>query len=499
MNIKKLTTLIFLLLMMACTVMADSKSLTADSLMALSRQCYEQDRLIEALDYATETLRQAKKEQNIQTYVKGLANIAGIYGVFMDYEKAHHYFELCLQQAQAAGYEDMVARCYSNLTMTSCMLGRVDEAKHYLALQNKARMDDPVRQHFFFLSNQGKVASVEKQWQQSIYFARQARDYAAAHNMGAIFEASELGEMAGAYESMGNDSISIQLYHEMLDMVLQIGDQKGASRAYNHLADIYHRMGNSQQAAYYREQAALLSDSVFNTRAFNGAQGRLNTFEEEQNAEQISLLNVRINRQLLVIALFVVLLLAVVVLAIVLVRRNQSLQAAYQLLIEKNKEAIRLSEQLSAESGSSVSYDKKQPCRKSQDATAQDYLPAGQYQQLLAAIEQTMRQEDVICNPDFDLAMLCTLVGSNAKYVSWVINDHHHLSFKALLNSYRIRLASKRLTDEEHYGHLTIQAIAESVGYKSQTNFIQTFKGIIGMTPSTYQKLAKEKGLNTAF
>ena len=29
------------------------------------------------------------------------------------------------------------------------------------------------------------------------------------------------------------------------------------------------------------------------------------------------------------------------------------------------------------------------------------------------------------------------------------------------------------------------------MGYKSQTNFIQTFKGIIGMTPSTYQKIAR--------
>ncbi|MBQ7512323.1 MAG: tetratricopeptide repeat protein [Prevotella sp.] len=474
MNRKRLTILTLLLTVMVCPIRSANHQLTADSLMTLSRQCYEEDRLIEALDYATETLRQAKKERNTQTYVMGLANIAGIYGVFKDYDKAHHYFKLCLEQAQASGYEDMVARCYSNLTMTSCMLGNVDEAKRYLALQAGSRMKDAVRSRFFFLSNQGKVAAAEEQWQQAIYFAQQARDFAASHKMGLQYEASEVGEMAGVYESMGDYSKSIQLYRDMLRMASEAGDLKGASRAYDHLAGIYHLSGNSEQAAYYREQAVQLSDSVFNTRAFNGAKGRLNSFEEEQNAERISLLHVRINRQLLLIVLFVVLLVAVVLLAVGLVRRNRSLQAAYQLLVEKNKEAIRQSEETAV-------------------PTESEHLPVEQHQQLLTAIEQVMRQEDVICRPDFDLAMLCTLVGSNAKYVSWVINDHHHVSFKALLNSYRIRLASKRLADTEHYGHLTIQAVAESVGYKSQTNFIQTFKGIIGMTPSTYQKIAKGK------
>lgn len=473
---KRIPTLLtaILLSLTTCLPMVAASELSADSLMALSRQCYSEDRLTEALDYATATLRQAKKEHNAELYMNGLANIAGIYGVFKDYEKAHHYFMLCLEQAKALGSADMEARCYSNLTMTSCMLDRIDEAKHYLAMQATATMSDSVRQHFFLLSNRGKVAAAEKRWQQAVSFARQARQYAASHDMGLMYEAAETGEMAGAYESMGDDSTSVGLYRDMLRMVTQIGDQKGASRAYDHLADIYHRLGNSQQAAYYREQAVLLGDSVFNTRDFNGAKARLNNFEEEQNAERISLLNVRINQQWLAIVLFLVLLAAVAVLAIVLVNRNRSLQAAYQLLVEKNKEDIRQS-----------------MSRKPQQEPAQEHLPAEQYQQLLAAIEQVMQQDDVVCNPDFDLAMLCTLVGSNAKYVSWVINDHHHLSFKALLNSCRIRLASQRLADGEHYGHLTIQAIAESVGYKSQTNFIQAFKGIVGMTPSTYQKLAK--------
>lgn len=470
-----LALLVAWLCLMLCPVQAVSNPLTADSLMALSRACYEDDRLVEALDYATQTLRQAKKEHDEQAYMRALSYIGGIYGVFKDYDKAHYYFKRCLAQAQRLGDADMTARCYSNLTMTSCMLRHEADALGYLRLQEHSQMADTVRYRYFLLSNRGKVAVLQGRWQQALAYSRQARQHAADHQMGLMYEAAETAEMANIYEAMGQDSMTVALFGQMLTMARQAGDQKGVSRALDHLASTYRRMGDSSMAAYYQEQAVLLDDSVFNTQEFNSAKGRLVDFEEEQKAEQISLLNVRINRQLLVILLFATLLAAVVVLAIVLVRRNRSLQEAYQLLVDKHQQAMRQQEQTA------------------KTATDSEHLPAEQHQQLLAAIERILRQDDVICSPDFDLARLSTLVGSNTKYVSWVINDHHHLSFKALLNQYRIQLASKRLADAEHYGHLTIQAIAESVGYKSQTNFIQAFKAIVGMTPSTYQKLAREK------
>ena len=472
MSMTKIFLYILLLGIGRCQMAGASEELTADSLMALSRQCYQADHLIEALDYATQTLRQAKKEGNENIYMAGLAHVASIYGVFKDYDKAHQYFRLCLEQAKMLKDSDMISRCYSNLTMTSCMLEHVDSAKYYLQLQKRHVAADTLRHQFFYLSNQGKVAAAEGDWQHAVSFAKQARDYAALHGMGIIYEASEVGQMADGYEHMGNDSMTVALYREMLQMVQEIGDMKGASRAYEHLADRYRKMGNMQMAAYYQEMSVRLTDSVFNNRDFNRVKERLTGFEEEQKAEQISLLNGRISMQLLVITLIIALLIAVIVMSVVLIRRNRSLQTAYQVLAEKNKETVR---------------QNREPVRQ----TEGEHLPPEQHQQLLAAIEEVMQRDDIICNPDFDLAALCTQVGSNAKYVSWVINDHYHLSFKALLNNYRIRLASKRLADEANYGHLTIHAIAESVGYKSQTNFIQTFKSIVGMPPSIYQKMVR--------
>ena len=94
----------------------------------------------------------------------------------------------------------------------------------------------------------------------------------------------------------------------------------------------------------------------------------------------------------------------------------------------------------------------------------------------------------MISSPDFDMAQLAELTGSNLRYVSYVINDTFGKNFKSLLNEYRISEAVKRLSDRKRYGNMTMQAIYEELGWKSAASFIAAFKKVNGMTPSEYQK-----------
>lgn len=112
---------------------------------------------------------------------------------------------------------------------------------------------------------------------------------------------------------------------------------------------------------------------------------------------------------------------------------------------------------------------------------------------LLNSITMILDDVSVISNSDFNLSMLAEKVGSNTKYVSWIINDVYGKNFKTVLNEYRIREACRRLTDKDHYGNMTIQAIYEELGYNSAASFIQAFKKVNGMTPSVYQKLKSGK------
>ena len=60
------------------------------------------------------------------------------------------------------------------------------------------------------------------------------------------------------------------------------------------------------------------------------------------------------------------------------------------------------------------------------------------------------------------------------------------MAFSNLLSSYRVKVACQRMNDPEQYGHVTIEAIATSTGFKSRTTFVNAFKRETGQTPSEY-------------
>ncbi len=84
-------------------------------------------------------------------------------------------------------------------------------------------------------------------------------------------------------------------------------------------------------------------------------------------------------------------------------------------------------------------------------------LAPAQKRALLEAIRNVMEREDVYCDTDFSLGKLASLVNSNSKYVSQVINEHYRKNFNAYLNVYRIRTARARLADRKNYGNYTIK------------------------------------------
>lgn len=110
---------------------------------------------------------------------------------------------------------------------------------------------------------------------------------------------------------------------------------------------------------------------------------------------------------------------------------------------------------------------------------------------LMERIKGVMDNVEVITNQEFSVKRLSELVGEKYWIVSQVINDRYGNNFNAMLAEYRINEACRRLSDSEHYGQLTIEAIAQSLGFKSRSNFAATFKRITGLTPSEFKKMTK--------
>ncbi len=120
-------------------------------------------------------------------------------------------------------------------------------------------------------------------------------------------------------------------------------------------------------------------------------------------------------------------------------------------------------------------------------------LTQEQIDDILAKVTSVMEDVDTISRSDFTLTTLAQMIGSNTRYVSWVINNTYKKNFKTLLNEYRIREVCHRMEDTENFGNFTIQALSNSLGYSSASNFLRAFKNVNGMTPSTYMKLIAER------
>lgn len=112
---------------------------------------------------------------------------------------------------------------------------------------------------------------------------------------------------------------------------------------------------------------------------------------------------------------------------------------------------------------------------------------------LYERIINVMNTSDEIFQLGFTMERLSELVHSKLNYVSQAINQEHGTNFNSLLNEYRIKEACRRLNGQGKYSNMTIEGIAESVGFKSRSNFGTLFKTATGLSPSAYQRMAREE------
>ncbi|MDE7351306.1 MAG: helix-turn-helix domain-containing protein, partial [Muribaculaceae bacterium] len=130
------------------------------------------------------------------------------------------------------------------------------------------------------------------------------------------------------------------------------------------------------------------------------------------------------------------------------------------------------------------------------DPQPPDYAPAPKYRNstlnsdrsddIYMKVDAILNDSETISTQGFSLSDLASRLGVNTTYVSRVINERYGRSFSNLINEQRIKIACKRLRDQENFGNMTFEAIAESVGFMSRSTFIRAFKTVNGMTPSEY-------------
>jgi AraC-like DNA-binding protein len=100
-------------------------------------------------------------------------------------------------------------------------------------------------------------------------------------------------------------------------------------------------------------------------------------------------------------------------------------------------------------------------------------------------IIRLLEEDKCYLNPNFNLAMLATMLNSNSAYIQEALKLAPQASFNDLVNYYRVEHVKSLLLDNQHNTY-TLEHIYNASGFSSQSTFNRAFKKHIGMTPQEF-------------
>lgn len=455
-------------------------------------------------------------------------NIANVYCVFGDYTKGQEYYKKGYEFCHKYGDKANAFKILANMTKVNIIRGNTSSARKYYKMSEKVKNPNDNGNCYTSIFNLGFILMSEKNYREAINTYNELLDYAVENKMNPRYLCSAYEQLYKNYMSIGDRDSTLKYMHLCESTAVKHGILHVYLEVLVKYADYYDSMGNYKAASSYRARYQREKDSIYDTHEFDAVKNEQLLYEMNKYDEYIASLNARekerlqtISRQRLTIAGVTVVTAVIGVLLLLVYRQKGKIDKSYNDLFVINRDFVKqqeftrqrmleLNNRLKSSEAelSALRASQKQPADGGDapdaavivDGAAADgddgknktlAISEDMRRKLLDAVIDVMENSTEFCSSDFSLARLATLVGSNSKYVSLVINDTFHKTFKNYVNDYRIRLACLRMADTGTYGSYTLNAIAESVGFKSYTTFVELFRKVVGITPSMYKDKLK--------
>lgn len=480
---------------------------------------------IKALDSEIEGIKKAKlckdKKYNSQLY-----NVIGnIYSYYFDYEKAINYYKKGYAYCSRYPDKETEFKILSNLTNLNIITDHISEAKKYHRKAEAIR--DLKNPQHTYLSNyaKGLIEMKEGKYKDVVKRFKFLASFAIKNDLDAQAICFAYQKIYVAYMKLDEQDSVVKYLRICYDEANKRNVLFRFIGTPRQLAEICEKNGDIKSANKYRAIYINIKDSMQNIRQFDIAKNKLFLHEVEETTKELDTLhkseeeNTRTIRiQWVIMGGIFLFMVCIAVLLVIVSRQKKQLNESYHSLFRQNKDNLEMQKRLERRyKETSAELEKKNRLidelqarhdghseAKAEQAakdTSEKYQSSNLNEEgrkiIERRIEKVMEETTEFCSMDFSLDRLAELVGSNSKYVSQVINDSFKKNYNAFVNSYRIQMARERLIDVEKYGNYTIKGIAESVGFKSPTTFINVFKKTVGLTPSMYQNMAKNDMKNS--
>ena len=442
-------------------------------------------------------IEEQSEKPNLNKLTLAYLGASAIYDVYTDYEQSLDFLNKGRRLSVTLKDENLEFKFTTNIVGVCCESKRIDEAEKYneKLIKRFHHVDKKLRE-FYYYFNKGYIAKNRGNYNDLVLYMSKTLDCINKYHLDKNQKIYPYSEIFLAYEREGKykESLATLEKYYLLAKVshkdyLMVDCFKGFMR-------IYTKLGNKEKALYYQDQYFKYSDSLLNIKNFNKVRGDYLIGEKKNLGKKIDNLEKKSSaQQRILIIVFLGLVTAIIVVAFIL-RQKKRLYIANSALYKKNKELIKIEKLYRKiaidKDGELIKEDNHCP-EIEEDGNNETY----QNEELLRKIRRVMENVETFCNPDFSLPVLAEMVDSNTFYVSQVINSTYNENFRTFIYEYRVKEAMNRLVDTEKYGNYNIHGIAESVGYKSTSNFISVFKKVTGMTPSLYKKMAMEEKIRS--
>lgn len=318
-------------------------------------------------------------------------------------------------------------------------------------------------------SNEFTADEIRNKYQLLLYKSRAMTD--AGRPLEAL---SLLDSIMAEAKALGLSDVMMPVYELKADACDRAGDMYGASR---------------QRLAFYELRDSLLSEE--NLMAINelplihGIRRYENDLAVENHKRKV--VSIYAFYSTLIAALLILLF-------VIIVRKNRKLKIANAVLFRRNEEQLRLFEE---RAGMPVPADRVEPdnadsgCRAPDGAGMADGEDAGKLLAAFRRVTETVERDRLWSDSSITISKLAVRLDTGGKLLSRAIHTCSGMNFSSFINRYRVMEASRMLGNHDDFGHLSIQGIAETVGFKSRTSFIAAFKQFVGMLPSAYRKIAE--------
>ena len=422
-------------------------------------------------------------------------NIAGIYIYYNDYDNARRHLGLAYDIGVRQQDWSSVYNTVHNILDLNWDMDSLHNSMSLIDDFRKLQIA-PKDSNYMFISHigNGMESLYLKQYPEAINHFTRAIDAAGDLPFKDHYEVPSYMYIAKAYMKMGNYSAALSNLRICENLSLENNALDLLITTYRYLYLCHLRSGNQSAAHAAKYRYMELKDSINNANEYGKIKDMEFFYESNKYEKQLhQLTSEKKLRGTIMWAIGIGLLLTLSFLALTIFQ-NKKLSENNKDLFKKNVALIKYQE-----------YAERLELEKTKEDTISKIAESERYKSsclsdegketLLARIRRVMRTPSEFCQDDFTIDKLAMLVNSNTKYVSQVINEKLGKNFNTLLNEQRINEVCKRLVDTANNGNKTNDAIAEEVGFKSRSHFIRTFKKVTGLTPTQYQRMAKEEDM----